>query len=195
MRCDAIGPRTKVIHDKQSCSMLLGCCFLNTIFMEEVDEVCKFVSLVFMLLFSLLHISPQRKALSVSLCWRISVVDSTQSPTFVVLFGGRAMRFNAKVKCCYNNKFLSLSLLAHAVAEKWKFISLQSGASHRCSSMCRLHGRLFFCARSLSIRARQTTGKFSILTTTTTMLLMKTREMRMAATTTIFEPNDSMKSE
>lgn len=152
--------------------------------------------LCFCFVFPALLLPPAQSSLSsMSLCWRISVVDSTQSPTFVVLFGGRAMRFNAKVKCCYNNKFLCLSLLAHAVAEKWKFISLQSGASHRCSSMCRLHGRLFFCARSLSIRARQTTGKFSILTTTTTMLLMKTREMRMAATTTIFEPNDSMKSE
>lgn len=59
---------------------LLGCCFLNTIFMEEVDEVCKFVSLVFMLLFSLLYISPSAK---LSLCryagaFRLSIPHSRQ---------------------------------------------------------------------------------------------------------------------
>lgn len=152
VRCDAIGPRTKVIHDKQSCSMLSAwMLFFEYHFHGRSRwslQVC--VACFYAFVFPALHL-PQRKALSVSLCWRISVVDSTQSPTFVVLFGGRAMRFNAKVKCCYNNKFLSLSPRARCgwemevyfstigriasmfvhVSSSWSSVFLRSLAEHQ----------------------------------------------------------------
>lgn len=109
-------------------------------------SLCRF----FMLLFCaslLLQLRLLLQLNQTSLCWltghallwgRCRIPHSRQ----VGVVGGRAMRFNAKVNCCYNNKFLCIIFFT-----QMEVGSLQSSASHRwCSSMCRLLGRFFFCA-------------------------------------------------